>query len=362
MTPTQHQFISLLKCGLWGTHPTAAEFVNADWPAIVKIAKEQCVSALITDAMNELAAGGVPIDKPLLYKINFDAVRIAQRNTQLNATLAEITELLNSSEVPTVLLKGQGVAQNYRKPEQRMSGDIDLYVGEKNYDKAVNVLQEKYSKHAGDVETKKHYSLDIGTTRVELHRQADHLSNPLENSYFQRFTKRYLQNTACTRQTPPPQFDALFIFNHLFHHYLIQGVGLRQLCDWARYLYIRSNEIDMQQLKTDLQKTGLLKAWKIFGFIAVDTLGLPVENFPFYEHRTSQGEKVLENIFTGGNFGYYNPELGRRPKGYIASKLFTVRRTYQQFFKNISIFPGKIVPKLFIYPFEGIAQLFREKI
>src|SRR5574344_919037 len=192
MTPTQHQFISLLKCGLWGTHPTAAEFVNADWTAIVKIAKEQCVTALITDAMNELAANNVNIDKAILYKANFDAVRIAQRNAQLNATLAEITELLNSSKVPTVLLKGQGVAQNYRKPEQRMSGDIDLYVGEKNYDKAVNVLQEKYSKHAGDIETKKHYSLDIGTTRVELHRQADHLSNPVENSYFQQLTKRYM--------------------------------------------------------------------------------------------------------------------------------------------------------------------------
>jgi uncharacterized protein YqcC (DUF446 family) len=98
MTPTQQQFISLLKCGLWGTHPTAAEFVNADWPAIAKMAKEQCVTALITDAMNELAANNVSIDKAILYKANFDAVRIAQRNAQLNATLAEITELLNSQQ------------------------------------------------------------------------------------------------------------------------------------------------------------------------------------------------------------------------------------------------------------------------
>ncbi|HNY06043.1 MAG TPA: nucleotidyltransferase family protein, partial [Candidatus Egerieousia sp.] len=112
------------------------------------MAKEQCVTALITDAMNELAANNVSIDKAILYKANFDAVRIARRNAQLNATLAEITELLNVNNIPSVILKGQGVAQNYRKPEQRMSGDIDLYVGEKNYDKAVNVLQEKYSKHA----------------------------------------------------------------------------------------------------------------------------------------------------------------------------------------------------------------------
>jgi hypothetical protein len=59
MTPTQQQFISLLKCGLWGTHPDPQQFAQADWPAIVKMAKEQCVTALITDAMNELAANNV---------------------------------------------------------------------------------------------------------------------------------------------------------------------------------------------------------------------------------------------------------------------------------------------------------------
>src|SRR5574344_3028774 len=97
MTPTQHQFISLLKCGRWGTHPDPQQFAQADWPAIVKMAKEQCVTALITDAMNELAANNVSIDKAILYKANFDAVRIARRNAQLNFTLAEITELLNAN-------------------------------------------------------------------------------------------------------------------------------------------------------------------------------------------------------------------------------------------------------------------------
>src|SRR5574344_2766511 len=210
MTPTQHQFISLLKCGLWGTHPDPLQFAKADWPAIVKMAKEQCVTALITDAMNELASNNVIIDKAILYKANFDAVRIAQRNAQLNATLAEITELLNSSEVPTVLLKGQGVAQNYRKPEQRMSGDIDLYVGEANYKKAIDILQ-----HSGNQEvlqnpacvmqkpneTVKHYDMQYGDVQVELHKFANYLYNPIENRYFQRLTKRYLQNPACAKHT-----------------------------------------------------------------------------------------------------------------------------------------------------------------
>jgi hypothetical protein len=390
MTPTQHQFISLLKCGLWGTHPDPQQFAKADWPAIVKMAKEQCVTALITDAMNELAAGGVPIDKPLLYKINFDAVRIARRNAQLNATLAEITELLNSNSIPSVILKGQGVAQNYRKPEQRMSGDIDLYVGEANYKKAIDILQHSGNKAllqnpAGTTqksnETVKHYHMQYGDVQVELHKFANYLYNPIENRYFQRLTKRYLQNPsnqsvlpstsnqpvlqnpACVMQkiqTPPPQFDAVFLFSHLFHHFISGGIGLRQLCDWVRFMYMHKNEIDTTQLGTDLKKTGLLRAWKIFGYIAVETLGLPTDFFPFYERREEQGEKVLERIYQGGNFGFYSEDKKNRPRSYIVGKMYGFWRTNIWYIELMSLFPKDALTSQFIYWFSGIYHLFTD--
>jgi hypothetical protein len=416
MTPTQQQFISLLKCGLWGTHPTAAEFVNADWLAIVKMAKEQCVTALITDAMNELAANNVSIDKAILYKANFDAIRIAHQNVKLNTVLAEVTELLNANNIPSVLLKGQGVAQNYRKPEQRMSGDIDLYVGEANYKKAIDILQ-----HSGNQEvlqnpacamqksneTVKHYHMRYGDVQVELHKFANYLYNPIENRYFQRLTKKYLQNPACAKhtsdilqhsgnqavlqscgttskntisqsssnqpvlqnpacvmqkfQTPPPQFDAVFLFSHLFHHYLSGGIGLRQLCDWVRFLYMHKNEIDTTQLGIDLKKTGLLRAWKIFGYIAVDTLGLPTDFFPFYERREEQGEKVLERIYQVGNFGFYNPENGSRPKGYITGKLHSLKNSTRNYLKIFNVFPKATITYFFHHLIIGTAQIFKDK-
>jgi hypothetical protein len=402
MTPTQQQFISLLKCGLWGTHPTAAEFVSADWPAIVKMAKEQCVTALITDAMNELAAGmpvgaatttsttrattaaeapagaAIPIDKTLLYKINFDAVRIAQRNAHLNATLAEITDLLNANGIPSVILKGQGVAQNYRKPEQRMSGDIDLYVGEANYKKAIDILQHSGNQAvlqnpAGTMqksnETVKHYHMQYGDVQVELHKFANYLYNPIENRYFQRLTKKYLPEgrekssfTISTTkiQTPPPQFDAVFLFSHLFHHFISGGIGLRQLCDWVRFLYVHKNEIDTTQLGTYLKKTGLLRAWKIFGYIAVDTLGLPTDFFPFYERLEEQGEKVLERIYQGGNFGYYSEDKKNRPRSYIFGKMYGFWRTNIWYIKLINMFPKDALIGQFIYWFSGVYHLFTD--
>lgn len=38
----------------------------------------------------------------------------------LNTTLNQIVKALDKEGVPSVLLKGQGVAQNYRKPTNRM--------------------------------------------------------------------------------------------------------------------------------------------------------------------------------------------------------------------------------------------------
>jgi hypothetical protein len=465
MTPTQQQFISLLKCGLWGAHPTAAEFANADWPAIVKIAKEQCVTALITDAMNELAANNVSIDKAILYKANFDAVRIAQRNAQLNATLVEITELLNSNNVPSVILKGQGVAQNYRNPNQRMSGDIDLYVGEKNYAKAVAILQEwdvktespeaaknehktgtlkdagsttaagaqmknfvsesaskepttdtssssaitcmqpgasadtaanatvtdasadtavkatallgpiaqlKNKQYLKEVEKIPHHQLTHNSVVIELHRHADKLSNPLSNRYFQNMTKHYLldsckQLKSFTINTtninlPPSQFNALYLFNHIFHHFLVGGIGFRQLSDWVRYLYLHCNEIDTCALNHNLYKTGLLRAWKIFGFIAVDTLGLPADCFPFYERKSKFGEDVLESVLWGGNFGFFAPDRKLRPKGYFAGKWFSFKGKCKRALEMFEMFPGRTTTYYLKAFLIGIRQIFLDNI
>jgi hypothetical protein len=133
---------------------------------------------------------------------------LRSRNAQLNATLAEITELLNANSIPSVILKGQGVAQNYRKPEQRMSGDIDLYVGEANYKKAIDILQHSGNQAvlqnpAGTMqksnETVKHYHMQYGDVQVELHKFANYLYNPIENRYFQRLTKNICKILAISR-------------------------------------------------------------------------------------------------------------------------------------------------------------------
>lgn len=52
---------------------------------------------------------------------------------------------------------------------------------------------------------------------------------------------------------PPATYNALFIFLHLYHHFMYAGVGFRQLCDWCRCIYVHYSEIDLVALEACLK-------------------------------------------------------------------------------------------------------------
>ena len=133
MTKYQQQFIELLRAGLWGRAADAALFRDGvDWKAVLRIAKEQTVSVIVADGIETLPAELWP-PKEVMLKLMMLRVKTSQMHALLNSTLNQIVGALDAQGVPSVLLKGQGVAQNYRKPESRTCGDIDLYTGLDGY-------------------------------------------------------------------------------------------------------------------------------------------------------------------------------------------------------------------------------------
>ena len=76
-----------------------------------------------------------------------------------------------------------------------------------------------------------------------------------------------------------------------------------RICDWSLLLHSLYGKIDLPKLKGYIDGLGLMKAWKTFGWIAVEKLGLSKEEMPFYDSSFSGGAvKVLEYIWKEGNF------------------------------------------------------------
>ena len=365
-------FLELLRAALWNRQADATLFSgHTDWEAIMLLARKQTVTGLVAEAAMKLPAGLQP-PTVISTKMRSVVTTNIRMHSLLNHTLAEAVTLFAANNIPTVLFKGQGVALNYPELTLRMCGDIDLYVGATLYDKACTVADTWGEKEEDGMESEKHYHFKHGHMVVELHRIAETLPLPWRNARFQKWTYKHLHGEVLRRamiggtevSLPPVQFDALYIFNHLWHHFSVGGgIGLRQLCDWVRYLHTFHQEIDHTVLEHDLRAFGLWKPWQTVGYIAVHALGLPVEEFPFYTSRYApQAEKVLTMIESGGNFGFHSASRTIRPSGYIAGKMYSFRRMNTHFRQLAVILPQDALAAWIRYMYVGIRQVMRDKI
>ena len=99
--------------------------------------------------------------------------------------------------------------------------------------------------------------------------------------------------------------DIIFVFSHILQHFFIEGIGLRQICDWCRLLWTYRSEINNELLEKRLRKMGMMTEWKAFGSLAVDYLGMPAKAMPFYDLRfKKKGTKALSFVMETGNLGY----------------------------------------------------------
>lgn len=330
MNKTSQQFFALLRAGLWES-PVATDLFSGtvDWDSILDMAQKQTVTGIVFDGI-----AGLPTDlQPpaiLMRKLYQTVLRIEQSHGLLNQCLADIVPKMQAAGISPILLKGQGVAQNYPNPVRRQCGDIDLFIGRENCEKATQVLLDLGAEAKNKNRSPKHEEFRLGNVLIELHFLVEKLRNPTYNKRFQPWVKQHFEEgkprqcriNGVDVTLPPINFDALYIFNHAFHHFMSGGVGLRQLCDWALYLHTFDKEIDRDELLENLKSFGILKAWQVFGCLVTERIGLPKSEFPFYTSRyEKQYHRVLDNILLVGNFGFHAPRQAKKPSGYLAGKL-----------------------------------------
>ena len=353
MKQSQDILLSLIRKALWNKDVTDLVSVP-DWRCILLLAERQTVLGLIATAIPGLAPEMKP-DSENLLKLQKKVLKIYHSHTVLNRKVAEISARLESHGIRSVLLKGQGTALNYPDPLSRQCGDIDLYVGNDSFIAVLDILEPGTPHDFNKFSHLKHFNKKEGGVELEIHRLADNLPGAEADRLFQEWTVRHLTGSELRKgniggveiNLPPVGFDAVYIMNHAWHHFLIGGIGLRQICDWTMHLHRFHKEIDPAVLENDLRKFGLMDAWQIFASIAVRELGLPESECPLYTGvADSKADKVMEIIWAEGNFGYHSSlRKNPRPKGFIAGKLYTFRINTQRIFRLISICPKDI----FIY-------------
>lgn len=309
-------FFALLRSGMTGESVPEAELPDhINWEGVVALARKHTVLGIVIAAVQTLPAHLRP-DVALTTKMNKFALGLLKTNIVLDRTVAKLVSFLHNHGVNGVLLKGQGIARVYRDPYIRQVGDIDYYVGSKQYSRAVALCKEHLmvKGEKGDENTQ-HFDFTLDRVTVELHRIATIAYSPFIKGKFRRWLEYQLEE-ADDRRTlniagadvtlPSLDFDVIYIFYHAWRHYLTGGIGLRQLCDWAMLFLTHGADIDRDRIIADLKRFHMTKGWCLFACIAVRYLGVSAASIPLYDPRyEKQSRRVFQEIMTGGNFGTY---------------------------------------------------------
>lgn len=302
-------YLCLLRSALWNLTPEI-DFAF-DWNDVLQISENQSTLPLLCQSALQLEGDYAPSLKLRSFMMEC----MGQNSRQyaiLNGYMKRAIERLRAHGIDPVLLKGAGLANNYPFPEFRQCGDIDIYVGPENYHEGCAAMREMTDFHNWGIEKERdmHYNIDKDDIIIETHRVTAILHDACDNSFYQKIAEEGLSKDlhlveidGCSLNLPSDSFNAFYVFYHAWHHFLDTGVGFRQICDWTLLLHSLYGKLDLSKLQGYIDGLGLMKAWKTFAWIAVEKLGLPNEEMPFYDSSYSKrAAKVLEYIWEEGNF------------------------------------------------------------
>ena len=140
---------------------------------------------------------------------------------------------------------------------------------------------------------------------------------------------------------PPMRFDLMFVFVHLMNHFFDGGVGLRQVCDWMRYLHENRSTIDLSQLEKDLHTLGLMPHWQTIASTAVCSLGAPKESIPFYSPSfDKKGRIALNHILRSGNFGMLRTNVFEEKNSHLMRRFGTLLSLFPSYGRVARLFPA----------------------
>lgn len=309
---TQQAFFALVQAGLWEKEVRLLPYGEVDYAEVMRLAQEQAVVGLVAAGLEHV----IDVKIPQVWALQFagQTIQLEQRNKAMNQFIADLVAKMREADIYTLLVKGQGIAQCYERPQWRTSGDVDLFLSAENFEKAKSLLlplsngnkpECNYSKELGYYIYS--WSVELhGTQRTGLSSRVDAEIDAVQRDLFYGGKVRSWNNGGATVSLPAADEDVFIVFTHFVKHFYKEGgVTVRQVCDWCRLLWTYKDSIDSKLLERRIKRAGLKSEWKAFGMLSVDFLGMPMEAVPLYskdEKWSRKAVKIVDFILKGGEW------------------------------------------------------------
>ena len=319
------------------------------WMHLFKMAKYQALLGVLNAGVHRLPAAQLPPEH-LLADWDRLTTRIADIHARHERQVAELEALFERKGLRGCVLKGTGLARLYPDPGRRQCGDIDVWVpGTRKA--VIEAFADEFDVH--DV-IYQECKVDIfDNTEVEVHFHPTKMINPFCNARLQRWLERHSPVTSAPLSYPDASFNAVFCMAHMYRHYLVGGLGLRQMMDYyyiLRELPAAGRGPAMQTLK----RLGMGRFAAATMLALQYNFGLEEEYF-LCKPDMKRGPRLIEDMIKTGNFGILDPR-NRGKEGESAFGRFF--RKNRRVFSYLRLYPREILWS----PFARISQYLWRRI
>lgn len=339
MNSTEQDILfSLLRLSLWEREEDKHIFQRlleqspVSWSAVLQAFVDHALLGVVANTILSLPEAEQPNDKQKAFIIQYVA-NLCQKHFLIQQVIVDVFERLEAAGCSPILLKGEGLAQLYPSQCVRACGDVDVYVGKRDFDKAVACMQSICD--AKDIEHAKFgnhdYSVSYRGILFEVHFTPGYASVEKAEPRFQELAAEWLVPERCETikilgkqiLIPAAQYNLLYNFEHLSRHYRNSELGIRQFVDWAVLLdKLYFSEVVLKQHLEELQ---VLEAWQRMAGVLQMALG--IVQIPFIEQLSNRrSNNILKVVMSRGNFAQQDTELESKGGIFYIFSLFKKSR------------------------------------
>ena len=321
IAPLSHDeelFLKLLSCALHSELPEARDFTGleeASWRRIHRLAASHAVPAFVGDRILTLPKEALP-NRDMRLMI-FSEIELTRRgNAYLTKALGQLQKTYEAAGLPFILLKGLSLGCFYPDAALRSGGDLDiLFHSDADYERGNELLRKAGHKLHDDSEVRYgHTAFTYGRTIVENHARAVFFDHKRHNRHFDALIQEAISSGSLITQhhgdytvkTLPHELNVVYIFIHLFFHWLHWGVGFRQYSDWLLMMTKLKGQLDEEKILSMAKDLDILYPMQLFAQAAIRYLRVSPEIFPFPQllQDDPHTEQIIRDVMHSGNFGF----------------------------------------------------------
>ena len=279
-----------------------------DFESIVTQAEYQAVQGLLLDGLENIPKAQRPPIPQILRLAGTVCQQMEQVNRMHIAVIGKINTALAEAGIKAVFMKGQITGSRWPNPLHRSPGDIDFLVAPDDFERTLDVL-DRIGKVDRNLEHEHHGMAYVDGVQLEPHYKIHNYQCPSTDRAMNEMALKMLKSTEfkaemgdCEVYVFPPTFESVFLISHIVNHIYEEGLGLRQIVDYAMLLKHEYERIDWQIHDDYLKRIRMKRAWRIVTCLCQDYLGMQnLWSFTDKEHKWA--ERLVADVMHVGNFG-----------------------------------------------------------